>query len=47
METKITTLRIPEDLHEWIKEKADEQHRSITGQIVYLLSQKKEDNEKV
>lgn len=32
------TLRLPEDLHNMIKQKADETGRSINEQVVFMLS---------
>lgn len=32
-------LRLPPDLHGWIKELAENQHRSLNSQIIVLLRQ--------
>ena len=31
--------RLPSSLHEWIRDQADHDHRSLNAQIVYLLEQ--------
>lgn len=37
-------LRIPHDLHEWLKVKATQERRSLHGQILYLLYRSKEED---
>lgn len=32
-------LRLPENLKAWVEEEAKKQHRSINGQIIYLIEQ--------
>lgn len=35
-------LRIPTDLHEWLKTEAARNRRSLHGQIIYLLERAKD-----
>lgn len=35
-------LRLPPDLHAWVKELAEDQHRSLNSQVIILLRQAKE-----
>mgnify|MGYP001569726746 CR=1 FL=1 len=35
-------LRLPPDLHAWVKELAENQHRSLNSQIIVLLRQAKQ-----
>ena len=37
MEAKRITLRIPEDLYQWIAERADEKVSTVTGEIISIL----------
>ncbi|WP_428331940.1 Arc family DNA-binding protein [Novosphingobium sp.] len=39
-------LRLPSDLKEFIRERARQNQRSITGEIVYVLRQHQKANEK-
>jgi plasmid stability protein len=34
---KITSVNLPDNLHEILKERASFNHRSLTGEIVYLI----------
>lgn len=45
---RISSMRIPADLKDWIKKKAVEENRSQNGQVIHLLQQAKmEDMESV
>lgn len=35
-------VRLPEDLHAWVKELAEKEHRSLNSQIIVLLQQAKD-----
>lgn len=34
-------IRAPRDLADWIKRQAEENHRSVSAQVVHLLEQKR------
>ena len=36
-------LRMPKELHEWVKEKATQQGRSMNNFVVHLLETQRED----
>jgi hypothetical protein len=44
MTDKTVTIRLPEDLHEWLKEWSARNERSINRQIVVVLRQLKADD---
>jgi hypothetical protein len=33
------TIRLPDDLHDWIKAHAEKEHRSINAEILWLMEQ--------
>ncbi len=41
-ELKSTSLRMPVKLLSWVEGEAEKEHRSITGQIIHILSQAKD-----
>ena len=41
-----TSIRIPNELREWIKNRAERNTRSISGEIVATMKKIKEDEEK-
>lgn len=49
MPTVLTSIRIPKDLYEWLKEKAEKEHRTISNMIIAIMIETKddEDNETV
>jgi hypothetical protein len=40
------SIRLPEEMYQWIKEKAEKENRSLNGQINYLLGQLKRQEER-
>lgn len=34
-----TTVRIPKSIHEWLREEAEKNHRSLNAHIVYMAEQ--------
>ena len=43
--TKMVSIRMPQDMIDWLKKKADADHRSLTGQILHTIDkQRAEDN---
>lgn len=34
-------LRVPESLKDWLKEKAESNHRSLNGEIIFIFEQYK------
>jgi len=41
------SIRLPEEIYEWLKEKAERENRSLNGQVNHLLRQLKEREEEV
>lgn len=39
------SIRLPEEIYQWVKEKAEKENRSLNGQINYLLGQLKRQEE--
>jgi len=39
------SIRLPEEMFQWIKEKAEKENRSLNGQINHLLGQLKRQEE--
>ena len=42
MATKLVSVRIDEDLLEWLKEKAEDEHRTLSNMITTILLTEKE-----
>ena len=40
------SIRLPEEIYEWLKEKAKKENRSLNGQINHLLWQLKQQEER-
>jgi predicted HicB family RNase H-like nuclease len=36
------SIRLPEEMHRWLKEKAEKDRRSMNQELIYLLEQLKE-----
>lgn len=43
MKISRTQVRIPEELMHWLKQKAKENHRSMNGQLVEFLEQRRKE----
>lgn len=46
METKMISIRTPKNLADWIEKEAADQHRSVSGQIIFLLDKAREEDSK-
>ena len=44
MNTIPTSIRIPKELYEWLKNKAEEEHRTISNTIISILADEMESN---
>ncbi|EUK18826.1 Arc family DNA-binding protein [Commensalibacter papalotli (ex Servin-Garciduenas et al. 2014)] len=49
MDTKTTchSIRLPIELKKWVKDKADEERRSLNSQFVYYIDQARKNEKKV
>lgn len=46
MPTVSTSIRIPKDLYDWLKDKAKKEHRTISNTIISILEEQKPLTEK-
>jgi hypothetical protein len=41
--TVALAVRVPRETAEWLKREAEENHRSVSGQVAYLVEQKRKE----
>lgn len=42
MPTILTSIRLPQDLYEWLKDKAEKEHRTVSNTLISVLIDAKE-----
>lgn len=50
MPTVLTSIRLPEELYEWLKDKSEKEHRTISNMLIAILADakdNKQENKKV
>lgn len=46
MPTVSTSIRLPKDLYEWLKDKSEKEHRTISNTLIAILIDVKDSEEK-
>lgn len=46
MPTVLTSIRLPQELYEWLKDKAEKEHRTISNMLIAILIDEKDNEQK-